>query len=148
MDLEYKYNTATRDQIYNHLVLCSDTFVPPLNTYADIPAYADKIFQLAEKFEAWSGNTLAGFIAAYFNDNENKIAYITNMSVLKEFVGQGIAAALMSRCIEFAKSNSYKGISLGVNKENTQAFKFYDKFNFEKTKKMNGDFLIMHLMIR
>lgn len=148
MDLEYKVNTAARDQIYNHLVLCCDTFIPPLNTYTDIPAYTDKIFQLAEIFEAWAGNTFAGFIAAYFNDNENKAAYISNISVLKEFAGQGIAEALMHRCIEFAKSNYYTEISLGVNKNNTKAFHFYAKFNFKKTNKMNGDFLIMHLLIK
>jgi len=102
--IEYLLSQALEADIAEHLSRCDANFVPPLSGRVDISAYARKIESQAIRFEAWSGSLLVGLVAAYCNDEENAIAYITSVSVLREWMSMGIAARLMGQCIRHAKA--------------------------------------------
>ena len=93
--IEYRLNMASAAQIAEHLLRCDADFVPPLSGRVEIRDYAQKIASKATRFEAWSGGTLVGLVAAYCNDRDKRIAFITSVSVLREWTGKGIAARLM-----------------------------------------------------
>lgn len=131
--VEYKIQNATEQQIDLHLRGCSENFIPPLATRLDIKNYSRKIFDKAVTFEAWSDNILVGLIAAYFNDYENKKAFITNVSVLKKFMGLGIARKLLDCCIQYAKQKKTDMIILEVNRNNEAAIALYKKFHFTES---------------
>jgi len=99
---EYLSNKASVVEIAEHLSCCDADFVPPLSSRVEINSYAKKIVSKATRFEAWSEGTMVGLAAMYCNDLENRIAYITSVSVLKEWMGKGIAARLMNLCIKYA----------------------------------------------
>jgi ribosomal protein S18 acetylase RimI-like enzyme len=126
----YKIKTASEQEIYSHLVKCNNSFIPPLSEKVRINEYAKKIFEKAVVFEAWANNVLVGCIAAYFNDEINHLGYITNVSVINEYIGFGIATKLLNMCIEYAKQNSISEISLEVNKNSRSAIHLYTKFSF------------------
>jgi ribosomal protein S18 acetylase RimI-like enzyme len=128
--IAYLSNRASEAQIAEHLSRCDSDFVPPLSARVDIGDYASKIANKAARFEAWSDGTLVGLIAAYCNDQENHIAYITSVSVLKEWTGKGIAARLVARCVAHAKVLGMRQVSLEVASGNTPAIKLYEKSGF------------------
>ena len=129
-EIKYLSNKASEAEIAKHLLLCDADFVPPLKNRVEINGYAQKIANNATRFEAWSGSTLVGLVAAYCNDQETRVAYITSVSVLRERVGKGIAANLVSQCIEHAKASGMWQISLEVASDNTPAIKLYEKSGF------------------
>jgi ribosomal protein S18 acetylase RimI-like enzyme len=129
-EIEYLSNKASETEIAKHLLRCDVDFVPPLKNRVEINGYAKKLANKATRFEAWSGGTLVGLVAAYCNDQETRVAYITSVSVLREWVGKGIAANLVSQCIEHAKASGMRQISLEVASDNTPAIKLYEKSGF------------------
>jgi len=86
-------------------------------------------------------------VAAYCNDQEKHIAYITSVSVLREWMGKGIAANLMKQCIEHAETSGMWQISLEVASDNTPAIKLYEKSGFVAGK-VNAPFVTMDLYLK
>ena len=145
--VEYDLNKASEAEIAEHLLCCDADFVPSLSSRVEINDYARKIAGKATRFEAWSGGMLVGLVAAYCNDQEKHIAYITSVSVLREWMGKGIAANLMKQCIEHAETSGMWQISLEVASDNTPAIKLYEKSGFVAGK-MNAPFVTMDLYLK
>ena len=142
--LRYSLNNASEAQISAHL-MCTDTdFVPPLSDRININKYVQKLITNATRFEAWSGDQLIGLIAAYCNNKDKQIAYITNVSVTKQWTGKGIASCLLRLCIEHAITLGIQQIILEVESNNVPAIKLYEKTGFV-SKKVNIPSLIMSL---
>jgi ribosomal protein S18 acetylase RimI-like enzyme len=145
MNVTYQIKKAAPGEILIHLKKCSDNFIPPLASKVNLDEYAQKLADRSITFEAWDENNLVGLVATYFNDLENRIAYITNVSVEKEYNGRGIANELVKRCIEYAKEKDFQNIMLEVSENNTGAIQLYKKFKFaivqqdKGTIKMNLD---------
>lgn len=137
--------TATEQEICLHLKECNDNFFPPLVERVIIEEYAKKIESMSITFEAWSENILVGLIAAYMDATKHS-AFITNVSVLKTFMGKSLAAELTKRCIEYAKQNNLKELKLEVHKNNASAKSLYKKNNFIKYDS-KGDLDLMKLEI-
>ena len=129
-EIEYLLNKTSAAQIAEHLSRCDTDFVPPLSGRVKINDYARKIAGKATRFEAWSGGTLVGLVAAYCNDREKSIAYVTSVSVLREWKGKGIVTRLMSECVEHAKASGMRQIGLEVASDNAPAIRLYEKIGF------------------
>jgi ribosomal protein S18 acetylase RimI-like enzyme len=132
--IKYHVNKASAAEIAEHLSCCDSNFIPPLSHRIMIGEYADKISAQAERFEAWSGERLVGLVAAYCNDRENRMAFITSVSVAKAWTDRGIATMLMTQCIEYARAAGMRQIGLEVANQNVPALRMYDKFNFTVSK--------------
>lgn len=145
--LEVRMNQATDVQVAEHLSRCDRDFVPPLSDRVNIAEYARKIANRATRFEAWSGGTLVGLVAAYSNDLETRIAYITSVSVLREWAGKGIAADLLGKCIEHAKAVGMRQARLEVARDNTSAIRRYASCGFVSSIS-KGRFLGMDLELQ
>jgi GNAT superfamily N-acetyltransferase/2-polyprenyl-3-methyl-5-hydroxy-6-metoxy-1,4-benzoquinol methylase len=143
-DLEYASNAASEVEIAEHLLRCDADFVPPLSSRVDVRAYARKIAGKASRFEAWSGRALVGLVAAYCNDQERRIAYITSVSVLREWTGKGVAARLIGRCLAHAAAAGMRWVSLEVGKDNAPAIALYEKSGFVLGQ-ATGSFVAMNL---
>ena len=144
---EYRLNTASEAEITEHLLRCDADFVPPLSGRVEISDYAQKIASKATRFEAWSGGLLVGLVALYCNDQEKRIAYITSVSVLREWSGKGIAAHLMKQCIEHVRTAGMLQISLEVASDNASAISLYEKSGFVACM-ANEPFVTMDLYLK
>lgn len=145
--VEYRLNKASKAEIAEHLLRCDANFVPPLCGRVEISDYAQKIASKATRFEAWSGGSLVGLVAVYFNDQEKRIAYITSVSLLKEWMCKGIAARLMNQCVKHAKASGMRQISLEVASDNAPAIKLYQKNGFVASKTL-APFVTMNLYLK
>jgi ribosomal-protein-alanine N-acetyltransferase len=128
--IEIVSNRADAACVAAHLRACDGSFLPALSTRVELEAYAAKIAQFAERTEAWSGMELAGLVAAYANDPERRTAFITSVSVLPTWQGQGLGSRLLLACIERVRGLGFEGIELEVDGRNTAAMQLYRKHGF------------------
>lgn len=123
-------NLATAEQIRIHLERCDSAFVPPLSQTVDLKSYAVKIYTHAERFERWKGGQLVALVAAYLNAADKSEAFITNVSVLPEYQGRGLAKSLIMECLDEARRREFQTLALEVDDGNRQAVKLYDNLGF------------------
>lgn len=142
----YKIKTANGQEVSGHLEKCKDAFIPPLDKKVNIAEYSKKIVENSVTFEAWANEELVGMIAAYFNDKNNHTGFITNVSMLNEFAGKGIASGLLNNSIAYAKDNGFKEIILEVNTASVPAINLYKKYHFTETA-VQGDTKTMRLIL-
>lgn len=128
--IDHLLNRASAAEIAAHLASCDADFVPPLSARVEIEDYAQKIADKATRFEAWSGGTLVGLVATYCDDREERIAYITSVSVLQSWTGNGIAKDLLRQCVAHARLSGMKQIRLEVASANAPAIKLYERSGF------------------
>lgn len=95
-----------------------------------IDAYAKKMAASADLFEAWSGEDLIGLVSVYCNAVDREVAFVTNVSVVSNWQGQGIASRLLSDCINYARDLGFSRIELDVDKMNAQAIALYRSHGF------------------
>ncbi|MEO7992379.1 MAG: GNAT family N-acetyltransferase [Chryseolinea sp.] len=136
--IEYTRNSATFEQIQNHLLECNDLFVPPLSLKVEIPAYSQKLITYAVNFEAWNETKLIGLVSVYLNDSHNRLAFISNVSIISTFAGKGIATVLLKECITYARNLQFEAIGLEVSLSNTRALNLYMKLGFKEVGESNG----------
>lgn len=128
---DYRLKSASADDIQKHLLECQDSFIPPLSSTVNIDEYSRKIFASAFTVEAWEQEKLIGFIAVYLNDPQKNMGFITNVSLLTEFKGKGIASKLLESCVDSARKSGFKFIKLEVAVMNDNAIKLYEKYGFK-----------------
>ncbi len=145
--VEYLSNKASVEEIDEHLRKCDADFVPLLSSRVKINDYAKKIVSKAMRFEAWSNGVLIGLVAAYCNDQEKGIAYITSVSLMKKWMGKGIAAHLMSQCIKHAHTLGMWQVCLEVASDNMSAIRLYEKCGFI-AENVNASFVTMNLYLK
>lgn len=130
--LVWARNQATAGAVTQHLQECADAFVPRLGTRVDIVDYAAKLVDHAERFEAWVGDVLVGFVAAYMNDPSRSVAFVSSVSVLRTHRGMGIASSLVMRCVDAARSQGFGSVELEVGANNLRAIGLYSKMGFQR----------------
>ena len=128
--VQFHRNRASAAEIDAHLSMCDDSFVPPLSRRVEIDAYAAKIVARAERFEAWADDRLVGVLAAYCNNPERRMAFVTSVSVVPGWQGRGIAARLLQACIEHVSEAGIECIELDVDPRNSSATLLYKKHGF------------------
>jgi ribosomal protein S18 acetylase RimI-like enzyme len=139
--IKYQINKSSYNDVYDHLIACDVYFVPRLSEKIAIDTYSKKIIDNAIRIEAWKNNVLVGLIAFYSN-KENSFAYITNVSVLNEFNGIGVAKKLMQETIYEVQKIKYKTIRLEVNKSNSKAIDLYRLLDFEIYEENQDNYLM------
>lgn len=107
-------------------------FVPALTSRVNIQDYVDKIHRNALQFWAIERqkNEIAGFMACYFNDFDNRTGFITTISVRKDYQGFGIGKRLLSEAIVYALELNFIKLVLDVYKTNDRAIELYKKNGF------------------
>lgn len=124
---------ATPTQIEHHLREVDAHFVPPLSSRVRLDAYAAKLHARAARFEAWDDTELVGLVAMYCNDESRGVAFISNVSVLKNWRGRGVADLLLKSAIAYAASQHVAFVELEVDARNAPAVRRYKALGFESS---------------
>ena len=141
-----KVNQSSAAEIAAHLVYADASFEPSLSSRVVIQAYAQKLQDRAMRFEAWLDEELVGLVASYCNQPDKGEAFVTNVSVLPQCQGQGIADRLMRQCIEHIRRLGFSQIALEVDQRSVPAVALYRKLGFN-TLHRNGSALIMSITL-
>ena len=114
---------STVGHIVTHLWSVNDRFVPPLSTYVDIAAYAEKLVAYAERFEAWSEGRLEGLCAVYMN---SPVMYVSSVSTVPG-ARVGLPSELLGRAWEVARERGCTSIELRVHRGNQRSRNFFER---------------------
>ena len=146
MTLIYKTRTASYEEIHRLLEECDTNFIPPLSSRVDLLAYARKIFENAISFEAWDANVLVGMVNTYLSDASTRTGFITNVSVLREHRGKGIAFILLQMCLDHPRRIGFSRVRLETSLQNAPAIRLYSRAGF-RTVEVSGGNLLMECEI-
>lgn len=128
--LQYDHNRASLAQLQAHLQATDAGFTPPLSQRVDLADYAAKLHAHAEREEAWANEQLIGVIACYANDRAAG-AYISNVSLLPGWRGQGVADELLRRCLQRASALGLRTAGLHLHPDNAAALRLYERHGFQ-----------------
>lgn len=143
MKIDITINKSIYFEVNEHLNKCSKTFTPVLSNYVNINDYSKKLIENATRIEAYHNGILIGLIAIYISIT-NKISFITNVSVLEDYTGQGIATMLIKKAIKINELKKIDLIRLKVDSKNLKAISFYNKIGFQN-ESINENKLTMYL---
>ena len=136
--LQFRRDTATTDDVHAHLMRCDADFTPPLSSRLALEDYAAKLAERAARFEAWDEGRLVGLVAAYVTPGAPE-AFISNVSVVPELRGHGVAAALVADCIDRARGSGAATLTLEVATADRTAGRFYEKLGFTDRDREGAD---------
>ncbi len=130
MTISVRSNVASVEQLAEHLRRCDEGYVPPLSARVTIDDFARKISERATRFEAWNDAGLVGLVAAYLPSATDGPVFITDVSVLPERRGEGVASALLRECAAFARQHDVTHLRLKVDRRNAAAIGLYEASGF------------------
>jgi ribosomal-protein-alanine N-acetyltransferase len=142
----YSLNRASSAEIAVHLLCADKAFEPILSNRVNIQTYSQKLHTKAVRFEAWINQELVGLVATYLNKLDGKKAFVSNVSVLPKYQGQGIAGNLMRRCVDHAQAIDIYLLELEVDHHSYAALALYRKFGF-KIHGISGNTLSMRMKL-
>lgn len=130
-DCEFKVGCSRAEQIQEHLLACDKDFPVPLSSRVSLAEYSQKLHDRAIRFEAWCGQQLVALVGAYDARarRENEL-FVSNVSVLPEFRGRGLAKLLLRQCIAYAVAHEFSRIRLEVDAANAAALALYKRLGF------------------
>lgn len=131
MSLDLSTGRSSAPDVLAHLRGCDPAFVADLERRVVLDGFAEKIAAHATRFEAWDGRTLAGLVAAYFNDATRR-AFVTHVGVQPAWAGRGVALALMERCVAQARASGMREAALEVAAGNARAIALYQGLGFRR----------------
>lgn len=124
------HNEASVAEVIALLTACDRDFCPPLSERQDIPTYAERIWQRADRFEYWDAGSLVGLVAIYCITSQGAPAFITNVSVRGEYRGRGLGDTLLHAALDHARSCGFTHVALEVDAGAKPALKLYRKHGF------------------
>jgi len=117
-EIRYSRGEASENAIYTYLDSVSRLFIPELTKKVpDLRGYARKIKKRAVVFEAWDNNRLIGMLAAYFNDFNSKVGFVTSLCVAEKYHSKGIAKKLLSDAIMYGQLQKFNKVSYSIGTE-------------------------------
>ncbi len=125
-----RQQTASCEDIQTHLTACDDQFLPRLSSRVNLRDYSCKLFDQACTFEAWYDQLLVGLVAAYLHDSVDRCGFISNVSVLRDFSGEGLGSRLMDVCTKRARELEMRELRLEVASANSAAIHLYERLKF------------------
>ena len=143
MNIEYKINNSTLKDISCHLHAVDNSFAIPLSQRLDIEEYAQKLYLKSNRLEAWNKNDLVGLIAYYHNEAEHRF-HVSNVSVIKQFEGHGIATHLLMQTRKNAEHLNVNRIDLLAD---VQVVNFYVRIGYFISKQCDDHSYEMSLTV-
>ena len=143
----YTINHAKNEDIEKQLLQCSKLFSPALDTYVSIPDYSKKIRENAVTVEAWHSDELIGLVACYLNNDRTHEGYITNVSVIHDYQGKGVAKKLIKNTIEEALNKKFKTLNLEVEVNNKWAIGLYRRSGFVLNGRLGSKYLMINRLL-
>lgn len=96
----------------------------------------DKIYSIAEDKD------ILGFILCFIDSDISKDASVSDLYVVPEARGKGVAHALLKNALDILKQKGMKHVSLAVHKKNPAAMKVYESAGFSP---VQDDYQLMEL---
>lgn len=147
MSPEFHIDRSGVADVLRHLQAHDGAFHPPLSSRVDLAGYSRKLVEHAVRFEAWVGNDLVGLVAIYCNSKDQDSAFVSNVSVLADHAGRGIARQLMQCAIAHVVELGFASLHLKVDRRAVNAMHLYSSMGFQPTDEAEDGSTSMKLLL-
>lgn len=133
MEIDYKIVSGKNLELNlfkEYILYVNNDFPVSITTKTNIDDFLKKIQLYGMVSCAYYNNDLIGTIFFYANDKKNNIAFITLVSVKKQFQSCGIGNKLLNNTIDYCYKNNFECIQLYTRSTNNKAIKFYFHHDF------------------
>jgi ribosomal protein S18 acetylase RimI-like enzyme len=141
-------NTANLNEIKTHFNSLDQNFVEELKQKISLNHYFVKLIQNATLYEFWKDDLLIGFAAVYENRGIENLAYLTNISIIKNQTGKGIGSKLLQFIVTELQAKEFSEFALEVKKNNDIALNLYTKFGFIIDSEKSNNSWLMKLNLK
>ncbi|MDY0029181.1 MAG: GNAT family N-acetyltransferase [Pseudobdellovibrionaceae bacterium] len=136
--LSYTQNESRMWHLVSHFQSLDKAFKDELLARTSIEEYTVKLVEKSCRYEVWDQDRLVGILAVYFNRERMPFVYISNISVLSDYQGKGIAKTLLSKLVDYARKSGLLYVELEVSADNNRAQAFYRKQGFVEAERKTG----------
>lgn len=136
--LSQSVDRASAAAILAHLTACDTGFQPRLSDRVNLADYSAKLAEHAIRHELWEGDRLVGLVTVYANAPDRGTAFVSNVSLLPEHQGKGLARLLLSAGVDTARVLGFARVALQVGAGNTPARSLYDRQGFKTVADRDG----------
>ncbi len=119
-----------------------------LSDRVDIDQYSSKLLENATFFTLTDSSKLIGLSPCYFNNDAEKVAYISSLTINEGFRGKRLGSDMIKQIATHAKTKSYKEVLVKIHYDNTASQNFYHKNGFTDFKiDKENDFRLLQLKV-
>jgi ribosomal protein S18 acetylase RimI-like enzyme len=147
MSPEFTMGRSGLSDVLRHLRANDHAFQPPLSSRTDLMDYSRKLVDHAVRLEAWVGDDLVGLVAVYCNSKDRDAAFVSNVSVLADYAGRGIARRLMQLAVAHVVELGFSSLCLEVDPGSVVAMRLYLALGFQPTAEVENGSIAMKLLL-
>ncbi|WP_299880860.1 GNAT family N-acetyltransferase [uncultured Cocleimonas sp.] len=101
-----------------------------LSDRVNINEYSEKLLESSIQFTLWDNVNLIGLSPCYFNNVEEKVGYISSLTIKEGFRGRKLGSKLIARIGEYAKEHGFNVVMVKIHYLNEMSHQFYKKNGF------------------
>jgi len=119
-----------------------------LSDRVDIDEYSSKLLENAIQFTLTDNTNLIGLSPCYFNNEDEKIAYISSLTIKDGYRGNKLGSEMIEHIATYARSKHFKKILVKIHYDNAISQNFYHKNGFADFKEdRENDFRLLMLEV-
>ena len=101
-----------------------------LSDRVDIVEYSQKLLDSAVQFTLRKDVDLIGLSPCYFNNDKEKIGYISSLTIKDGHRGRKLGSAMIKQIEQYAKEKNYHTVMVKIHHDNHISHNFYLKNGF------------------
>lgn len=107
-----------------------DHYFEKLSDRVDIDDYSQKLLENSLQFTLRDDIDLIGLSPCYFNNDKEKVGYISSLTIKEDFRGRKLGSAMIKEIAQFARNKKYNTIMVKIHYDNHISHNFYLKNGF------------------
>ncbi len=101
-----------------------------LSDRVDIDDYSEKLLENSVQFTLWDNVNLIGLSPCYFNNVDEKIGYISSLTIKNGFRGKKLGSKMISQIKAYAQLRNFNSVVVKIHYANAISHNFYQKNDF------------------
>ena len=101
-----------------------------LSDRVDINEYSEKLLESSVQFTLRNDVDLIGLSPCYFNNVEEKIGYISSLTIKDGYRGKKLGSEMIKKIVQYAKTRQFNTVMVKIHYDNHISHNFYIKNGF------------------
>lgn len=147
-NLQFDIKTLSLTEVSLFFKEHDNDYFERLSDRVDIEEYSSKLLENAIFFTLSDDSTLIGLSPCYFNNEEEKVAYISSLTIKNGFRRKTLGSEMIKQIAAHAKSKRFNDVLVKIHYDNKASQYFYHRNGFTDFKKdRENDFRLLKLSV-
>ena len=148
LNLQFNIKDLSVLEISDFFTEHDNDYFEKLSDRVDIEEYSEKLLENSVQFTLWDNTNLIGLSPCYFNNVDEKIGYISSLTIKNGFRGKKLGSEMINQIKAYALSLSFNSVVVKIHIANTISHNFYQKNGFiDFIENKENDFRLLKLEV-